>query len=124
MLNKSKRKEVQLGKMALVDWIVQNDGMTKDRASHAVDIVFEGILDLIISHTDRSTDGIAFNILNFGKFSTHVAKPRMARNPRTGEQIITDPTFQCRFRGSHMLKRRLRECEIGKCEEVQDGGKE
>lgn len=124
MPNKPKRKEIQLGKMALVDWIVKNDGMTRDRASHAVDIVFEGVLDLIITHTDLSTDGVAFNILNFGKFSTHVSKPRIARNPRTGESVEVAPTFRCGFRGSHMFKRRLRECEIGKREEVQSGGGE
>ncbi len=67
-------------KADLVDQIAQNTGLTKKDVAQAVDEFLDGVCQALIQ-------GKHIEIRGFGTFKVKQRKPRIARNPRTGEQV-------------------------------------
>lgn len=67
-------------KADLVDEIAQITGLTKKDVAQTVDEFLEGVCRALIN-------GKHIEIRGFGTFKVKQRKPRIARNPRTGEQV-------------------------------------
>lgn len=69
-----------MNKQALADWVHGKLGGTKVQAEEIVDGLFNAIIDTL-------KKGGEVSIAGFGIFSVKARAARMARNPKTGEQV-------------------------------------
>ena len=86
-----------MNKAGLVEWVHGKMGGTKVAAEEIVD----GMFDAIISTMKK---GGEVSIAGFGIFSTKARAARMARNPKTGEQVKVAATTVPKFRAAKALK--------------------
>jgi DNA-binding protein HU-beta len=86
-----------MNKQALVDWTQVKLGGTKVQAEEIIDGLFSAI-------TDTLKKGEEVSIGGFGIFSTKLRPARMARNPKTGEQVKVAAKKVAKFRASKALK--------------------
>jgi integration host factor subunit alpha len=81
-----------LTKIDLVDLIYSELDMPKKECSDLVESFFDIIKDELAKGND-------FMISGFGKWSVKQKRPRIGRNPQTGEKMIIDSrrvvTFKC-----------------------------
>ncbi len=86
-----------MNKQALVDWVHGKLGGTKVQAEEVVD----GLFGAIVSTLKK---GEEVSIAGFGIFSVKARAARMARNPKTGEQVKVAATTVPKFRAAKALK--------------------
>ncbi|HAW08182.1 MAG: HU family DNA-binding protein [Chloroherpetonaceae bacterium] len=67
-------------KAEIVDEISKETGLTKIETKSVVDGVFATIVEAVSS-------GKRIELRGFGVFKSKIRKPRMARNPKTGESV-------------------------------------
>jgi integration host factor beta subunit len=67
-------------KADLVDEIAERTGLTKKDVAETVDEFLEGVCRALVA-------GKHIEIRGFGTFKVKDRKPRIARNPRTGESV-------------------------------------
>ena len=84
-------------KADIVDVIAAATGLTKVETEAVVD----GFISTVI---DAMKNGKNIEIRGFGSFKVKKRKGRMARNPRTGEQVMVDEHFVPIFKVSKDLK--------------------
>ena len=87
-------------KADLVEEVADKTGLTKKDAAIAVDSLIEAISQAL-------TDGKNIEIRGFGSFKVKSRKGRMARNPRTGEQVEVPARDVPVFKPSKDLKGRV-----------------
>lgn len=80
-------------KADIVDEIAKSTGLTKIETKAVVD----GVLDSIISSI---SGGKRIELRGFGVFKHKSRKPRMARNPKTGEQVPLEKRYVPVFKPS------------------------
>lgn len=86
-----------MNKAALVEWVHGKLGGTKVQAEEVVD----GMIDEIV-HTLKK--GGEVSLAGLGIFSVKTRAARMARNPKTGEQVKVAATKVPKFRPAKALK--------------------
>jgi len=86
-----------LTKADIVDVIASGTGLTKVETEAVVDGFIETIKDSL-------RQGKNIEIRGFGSFKVKKRKGRVARNPRTGEQVMVDEHFVPIFKVSKDLK--------------------
>ncbi len=86
-----------MNKAALVDWVHGKLGGTKVQAEEIVD----GMLEQIVTTLKK---GGEVSIAGLGIFSVKQRAARMARNPKTGEQVKVPATKVPKFRAAKALK--------------------
>lgn len=86
-----------MNKQALADWVHGKIGGTKVQAEEVVD----GLFDAIIGTLKK---GGEVSIAGFGIFSVKQRAARMARNPKTGEQVKVAAKRVPKFRPAKGLK--------------------
>ena len=86
-----------MNKQALVEMVHGKIGGTKVAAEGVVD----GIIDAIVSTLKK---GDEVSIAGLGIFSVKARAARMARNPKTGEQVKVAATKVPKFRAAKALK--------------------
>lgn len=86
-----------MNKQALVEMVHGQLGGTKVQAEQIVD----GIVDAIINTLKK---GEEVSIAGLGIFSVKARAARMARNPKTGEQVKVAATTVPKFRAAKALK--------------------
>lgn len=86
-----------MNKQALVEWVHGKLGGTKVEAEEVVSGLFAKI-------TDTLKSGEEVSIAGFGIFSVKQRAARMARNPKTGEQVKVPAKKVAKFRPSKALK--------------------
>jgi DNA-binding protein HU-beta len=86
-----------LTKADIVDVIASATGLTKVETEAVVD----GFIQTVI---DTMKQGKNIEIRGFGSFKVKKRKGRVARNPRTGEQVMVDEHFVPIFKVSKELK--------------------
>ncbi|MCF7833976.1 MAG: HU family DNA-binding protein [Candidatus Pacebacteria bacterium] len=86
-----------MNKQALVEWAHGKLGGTKVQAEELVDGVFDSIVGTL-------KKGDEVSIAGFGIFSVKARAARMARNPKTGEQVKVAATKVPKFRAAKALK--------------------
>lgn len=87
-------------KADLVDEIAQRTGLTKKDVAETVDELLDGVCRALIA-------GKHIEIRGFGTFKVKERKARMARNPRTGEQVPVPPRKVPVFKVSKELKEKV-----------------
>jgi DNA-binding protein HU-beta len=86
-----------LTKADIVDVIASATGLTKVETEAVVD----GFISTVIN---ALKEGKNIEIRGFGSFKVKKRKGRIARNPRTGEQVMVDEHFVPLFKVSKDLK--------------------
>ncbi|MCC7160612.1 HU family DNA-binding protein [Candidatus Nomurabacteria bacterium] len=86
-----------MNKQALAEWVHEKLGGTKVQAEEVVD----GMFDAIVSTLKK---GGEVSIAGFGIFSVKSRAARMARNPKTGEQVKVAAKKVPKFRPAKALK--------------------
>ena len=86
-----------MNKAALVDWVHGKIGGTKVQAEEVVD----GMIDAIVTTLKK---GGEVSIAGLGIFAVKARAARMARNPKTGEQVKVPATKVPKFRAAKALK--------------------
>lgn len=86
-----------MNKQALADWVHGKLGGTKVQAEEVV----EGLFDQI---TNTLKSGEEVSVAGFGIFSVKQRAARMARNPKTGEQVHVPAKRVPKFRPAKALK--------------------
>ncbi len=86
-----------MNKAALVEWVHGKIGGTKVQAEEVVD----GMMNAIINTLKK---GDEVSIAGLGIFSVKARAARMARNPKTGEQVKVPATKVPKFRAAKAFK--------------------
>lgn len=86
-----------MNKQGLAEWVHGKLGGTKVQAEEVVDGVFDTI-------TASLKKGEEVSVAGFGIFSVKDRAARMARNPKTGEQVKVAATKVPKFRAAKALK--------------------
>ena len=86
-----------MNKQALVELVHSKIGSTKVQAEEVVESLIEEI-------TKTLKKGEEVSIAGLGIFSVKARAARMARNPKTGEQVKVAATRVARFRPAKALK--------------------
>lgn len=86
-----------MNKQGLVEWVHGKLGGTKVQAEEIVD----GLFDTIVATMKK---GGEVSVAGFGIFSVKSRAARMARNPKTGEQVKVAATRVPKFRAAKALK--------------------
>ena len=86
-----------MNKQAIVEVIHGKLGGTKVQAEEIVDLVFDSIIGTMKKGGEVSVAG-------FGIFSVKARAARMARNPKTGEQVKVAAKKVPKFRAAKALK--------------------
>ena len=73
-------------------------GFTKKEAAAITDIVFDTMKDAL-------SQGDHLKLSGFGTFSVKRKKPRIGRNPRSGEEMMISARRVLSFKPSQILKR-------------------
>ena len=89
-------------KADIVDIIAAATGLTKVETEAVVD----GFIATVIN---TMKDGKNIEIRGFGSFKVKKRKGRMARNPRTGAQVMVDEHFVPTFKVSKEMKQVVNE---------------
>ena len=84
-------------KADIVEKVYQKIGFSKKEASELVELVF-GALKTELQNGEK------VKISGFGNFVVREKKPRVGRNPQTGEQITISARRVLTFRPSQVLK--------------------
>lgn len=79
--------------------------VSKSTAQENVDIIFEGIYDVLSS-------GESLTINGFGNFEIKQKAERNSHNPRTGESVKIPARMELKFRPCKQLKEDVRAIEI------------
>ena len=86
-----------MNKQGLVEWVHGKVGGTKVQAEEVVDGLFDAIIQTLKKGGEVSVAG-------FGIFSVKQRAARMARNPKTGEQVKVSAKRVPKFRPAKGLK--------------------
>ena len=89
--------EKSLNKQALIELVHEKIGGTKVQAEEIVNAMFDAIVATLKKGGEVSIAGI-------GIFSVKARAARMARNPKTGEQVKVAATKVPKFRAAKALK--------------------
>ena len=89
-----------MNKQALAEWLHGKLGGTKVQAEEIID----GLFDAIIQSLKKGNE---VSIAGFGIFSVKQRAARMARNPKTGEQVSVAAKKVPKFRPAKGLKETL-----------------
>ena len=89
-------------KADIVDRIATGTGLTKVDTEAVVD----GFMHVVI---EAMKDGKNIEIRGFGSFKVKKRKGRVARNPRTGEQVMADEHWVPLFKVSKEVKQAVNE---------------
>lgn len=87
-------------KAEIVEKIYEKVGFSKKESADIVELVFETIKNTL-------SKGEKIKISGFGNFVVRQKRPRVGRNPQTGEEIEITARKVLTFRPSHVLKSAL-----------------
>jgi len=87
-------------KADIVDKIANETGLTKLETKAVVD-------GLLLSIIEALADGKRIELRGFGVFSVKSRKPRMARNPRTGDPVPLEERFIPTFKVSSEFQEKV-----------------
>lgn len=97
-------------KADIVDEIAKSTGLTRVETKAAVDGVFSCI-------TNAISAGKRIELRGFGVFKHKTRRPRMARNPKSGEQVPLEKRYVPVFKPSPEFLRRVNDTLTNQPEE-------
>lgn len=93
-------------KAEIIEQIYEKVGFSKKESADIVEMVFDTMKDTL-------EKGEKIKISGFGNFVVRQKRPRIGRNPQTGEEIEISARRVLTFRPSHVLKLVLNKGDIG-----------
>lgn len=85
-------------KTELIDAIASGvDGLTKAKAEQALNVTLQAIMESV-------GNGDTVSLIGFGTFNQGERAERMARNPRTGEEIKVEAAKTVKFKAGQKFK--------------------
>ncbi len=84
-------------KLDIVNAVVSRTGVTRTKAEHAVETVFEAMKNAL-------GRGQRIELRRFGVFNVKPRKTGIGRNPRTGEEVSIPPGKAVRFKPGKELQ--------------------
>ncbi|MFC4519568.1 MULTISPECIES: HU family DNA-binding protein [Cupriavidus] len=85
-------------KSELIDAIAAGvDGLTKAKAEDVLNVTLTAIMEAVAS-------GDGLNLVGFGSFSRGERGERLARNPRTGEEIKVEAAKTVKFKAGQRFR--------------------
>jgi DNA-binding protein HU-beta len=90
-------KEAELIKLDIINYVVNQTGLARNKAEKAVETVFEGIKEAL-------TRGERIEFRGFGIFEVRPRKTGIGRNPRSGIAMPIMPGRSIRFRPGKRLR--------------------
>lgn len=87
-------------KADLVESIYEKIGFSKKESADIVEMIFDSMKDTL-------QKGEKIKISGFGNFVVRDKRPRMGRNPQTGQEIMISARRVLTFRPSQVLKQAL-----------------
>lgn len=91
-------------KADIIEQIYEKVGFSKKESSEIVELVFDTIKETL-------EKGEKIKISGFGNFVVRAKRPRVGRNPQTGEEIEISARRVLTFRPSQVLKQALNKSE-------------
>lgn len=91
-------------KKDIVKTISEENGLPQLQIKKIVDQTFSAIVDTLVSEG-------RIELRNFGVFEVKQRKPRMARNPRTGENVEVPAKFVVTFKPGKEMDHRVSQME-------------
>ena len=89
-----------LTRMDLSEAVFREVGLSRNESAQLVETVLEEMSDALVR-------GEQVKISSFGTFSVRDKSARIGRNPKTGEEVPTNPRRVLTFRPSHLMKDRV-----------------
>ena len=77
----------------IINELARQVGLTRTETKAIVDGVFNSIINGVVN-------GKRIELRGFGVFNVKSRKPRLARNPKTGEEVILEKRFITTFKAS------------------------
>lgn len=87
--------------------------LSPNKIESAVKITFENMISAL-------EKGARIEIRGFGSFSLRYRLPRVARNPKTGEHVVTEGKYALHFKPGKELRDRVNESSKKEKEEVTE----
>ncbi|WP_434034717.1 HU family DNA-binding protein [Cupriavidus sp. a3] len=85
-------------KSELIDAITAGvDGLTKSKAENVLNVTLTAIMEAVAK-------GEGLNLVGFGSFSKGERGERLARNPRTGEEIKVEAAKTVKFKAGQRFR--------------------
>ncbi len=100
-MSDDKQDRATMTKADIVEQVYEKIGFSKKEASELVELVFDELKNSLIR-------GDKVKISGFGNFVVREKKPRVGRNPQTGEQMTISARRVLTFRTSQVLKSMLK----------------
>ena len=94
-----------MNKAELIQTLARRTGLTQASARAAVDALFDPATGLL---AEELAAGRGAALAGFGVFEVRQRAPRLARNPRTGEEVLVPAAPAPVFRPAPALKARVR----------------
>lgn len=92
-------------KADIIEQIYEKIGFSKKESSEIVELVFDTMKETL----ER---GEKIKISGFGNFVVRAKRPRVGRNPQTGEEIEISARRVLTFRPSQVLKHALNKADV------------
>lgn len=92
-------------KADIIEQIYEKIGFSKKESSEIVELVFDTMKETL-------EKGEKIKISGFGNFVVRAKRPRVGRNPQTGEEIEISARRVLTFRPSQVLKQALNKSEV------------
>lgn len=87
-------------KREIVQTIAEEIGLTQVQTKDIVQKTFDAIVDMLV-------EGHRVELRNFGVFEVRRRKPRVARNPRTGEKVMVPAKCAVIFKPGQVMEQRI-----------------
>ena len=84
-------------KADIIDHIAAGTGLTKIETEAVVNGFIATVIDVMKS-------GGSIDIRSFGSFKVHLRKTRLARNPKTNEEVVVDARYVPVFKASREFR--------------------
>jgi integration host factor subunit beta len=85
-----------------------------------VKMIEDGVKDIFDQMSTALENGSRIEIRGFGSFALRFRRPRTARNPKTGEYVVTVEKYAPHFKPGKELRERVNEGLIAQREKDRD----
>lgn len=75
----------------------------------SVRLIEQGVKDIFEHMSTALEEGLRIEIRGFGSFALRYRPPRTARNPKTGEYVVTEGKYAAHFKPGKELRERVNE---------------
>jgi integration host factor subunit beta len=94
------REDFVVGKKEIVQSISRDLGLTHKETHQIVQKVLDGVVQSLVNRG-------RVELRNFGVFEVKQRKPRMARNPKTGEKVMVPKKLSVTFKPGLVIQQRV-----------------